>query len=108
MNTVGSVLILAGSVLVALAGVGLVRFDDLFVRMHMATKPPTLGLLLVAIGAGIRISGSFAVASLILTVALQFLTAPVSAHLVGRAAHRRGEWLRDSAVMDDLAEVDEL
>ena len=108
MNTVGSVLILAGSVLVALAGVGLVRFDDLFVRMHMATKPPTLGLLLVAVGAGFRIDGSFAVASLTLTVALQFLTAPVSAHLVGRAAHRRGEWLRDEAVMDDLAEVDEL
>lgn len=41
-------------------------------------------------------------------VACSLLTAPVSAHLVGRAAHRKGEWEHDGAVEDDLSEVDEL
>lgn len=108
IDTIGSVLIVVGASFSALAGFGQVRFGDLFIRMHIATKPPTLGLLLVAIGAGLRIDGQGALAALLLTVALQFLTAPVAAHLIGRAAHRRGEWERDDVVIDDLAEVDEL
>ncbi len=108
VDAIGSFLILAGASLAALAGFGQLRFKDLFVRMHVATKPPTLGLLMVAIGTMLRIDGQGAIAALLLIVALQFLTAPVSAHLVGRAAHRKGEWERDDVVIDDLAEVDEL
>ena len=108
VDTIGAGLILAGCILAALAGFGQIRFRDLFVRMHVATKPPTLGLLLVAVGTMMRIDGQGAVAALLLIVALQFLTAPVSAHLVGRAAHRKGEWERNDVVVDDLAEVDEL
>ncbi len=107
-DAIGAFLILAGASLAALAGFGQLRFKDLFVRMHVATKPPTLGLLMVAIGTMLRIDGQGAIAALLLIVALQFLTAPVSAHLVGRAAHRKGEWERDDVVIDDLAEVDEL
>lgn len=108
MTAVGSALIVAGAAFAALAGVGQVRFRDLFVRMHIATKPPTLGLLLVAAGAALILDGLGALTALLLIVALQFLTAPVSAHLVGRAAHRRGEWDRDGVVVDDLSDVDEL
>ncbi|CAN5450271.1 monovalent cation/H(+) antiporter subunit G [soil metagenome] len=108
MDTVGNVLILVGAAFGALAGVGQLRFKDLFVRMHVATKPSTLGLVLVAVGAMSHIDGRGVVPVLLLTVALQFLTAPVAAHLVGRAAHRQGEWERDDAVVDHLGEVDEL
>ena len=108
VDAIGAFLILAGASLAALAGFGQLRFKDLFVRMHVATKPPTLGLLMVAIGTMLRIDGQGAIAALLLIVALQFLTAPVSAHLVGRAAHRKGEWERDDVVIDDLAEVYEL
>ena len=51
MRTFASVLILAGSAFALLAGWGQVRMHDLFVRMHVATKPPTLGLALVLTGA---------------------------------------------------------
>ena len=108
VDAIGAFLILAGASLAALAGFGQLRFKDLFVRMQVATKQPTLGLLMVAIGTMLRIDGQGAIAALLLIVALQFLTAPVSAHLVGRAAHRKGEWERDDVVIDDLAEVDEL
>lgn len=107
-DAVGAFLILAGAAFGALAGIGQVRFADLFTRMHVATKPATLGLLLVAVGAMFRIEAQGAVALLALSIVLQFLTAPVSAHLVGRAAHRHGDWDRDAAVVDQLAEVDEL
>jgi len=56
--------------------------------MHAATKPATLGVVLVLIGAAIAI-GDFAVSStLILIAALQLVTAPAGAHMVGRAAYR--------------------
>lgn len=108
IDLLGEALILGGAAFAAIAGIGQVRFSDLFTRMHVATKPSTLGLLLVAVGAMAHIEGQGAISLLVLVIVLQFLTAPVSAHLVGRAAHRHGEWERDRAVHDDLSEVDEL
>jgi multicomponent Na+:H+ antiporter subunit G len=108
ISAAGATLILVGALLIALAGIGQVRFADLFTRMHVATKPSTLGILLVATGAMLRIQHVSAVTLLMLTIVLQFVTGPVSAHLVGRAAHRHGDWDRDGAVVDQLAEVDEL
>lgn len=107
-DTFGAVLILVGAAFGALSGIGQVRFSDLFTRMHVATKPATLGLMLVALGAMFRIDTPGAVSLLGLSIVLQFLTAPVSAHLVGRAAHRHGDWERDAAVVDHLADIDEL
>jgi multicomponent Na+:H+ antiporter subunit G len=107
-DVLGSALVLLGCALAALSGIGQVRFSDLFTRMHMATKPATLGILLVAVGGMVRIGGAGATTLLVLIVLLQFVTGPVSAHLVGRAAHRHGDWERDRAVVDELAEVDEL
>lgn len=108
MTVIGGVLIVLGAAFVALAGIGQVRFSDLFTRMHVATKPSTLGILLVATGAMFCIQEVSAAALLSLTIVLQFVTGPVSAHLVGRAAHRHGDWEREGAVVDQLAEVDEL
>ena len=107
-DIIGGLFILSGAVLGALAGIGQVRFGDLFTRMHVATKPATLGLLLVAIGAMFRLNTVGAITLLVLSILLQFLTAPVSAHLVARSAHRRGEWDRSGAAVDHLAEADEL
>lgn len=105
---VGSVLILVGSVFGALSGIGQVRFADLMTRMHVATKAATLGLLLVASGAMFHIHTPGAIALLFLTIILQFVTGPVSAHLVGRAAHRHGDWDRENVAIDHLADDDQL
>lgn len=107
-EVIGGLLILAGAALGALAGIGQVRFSDLFTRMHIATKPSTLGLLLVASGAMLEIETRGAVSLLVVTVVLQFVTAPVSAHMVGRAAHRHGDWEIERALIDELGEADEL
>ena len=107
-EVVGGLLVLLGAGFGGLAGVGQVRFSDLMTRMHVATKPATLGLLLVASGAMVLIDADGAIPVLALTVVLQFITGPVSAHLVGRAAHRHGDWEKDRVVLDDLADVDEL
>ena len=86
-EVIGSVLMLSGVAFALLAGVGLVRFEGVYARMHAATKPATLGLALVFIGAAFAIGEWSATAKLLLAVGFEFLTAPIGAHLVGRAAH---------------------
>ncbi|MCB1026703.1 MAG: monovalent cation/H(+) antiporter subunit G [Microthrixaceae bacterium] len=88
MDVVASLLILAGALLTLIAGIGQLRSADLFVRMHSATKPATLGWVLVVGGAVLAIPSLSGVTKLVLALGLQFLTAPVAAHLVGRAAYR--------------------
>lgn len=96
-----AVLMVPGALLFVIAALGLHRFDDVLARMHAATKPATLGLVLIV--AGVAVTGTAAqAAKLSVVVVLQFLTAPVSAHMVGRAAHVSGQ-ASSSTDPDELA-----
>lgn len=104
-DVLAAVLLLCGVSLTLLAGIGLQRFDDVFARIHAATKAITLGLLLVLAGTALRVESGGDVAKLGLVACLQFVTAPVAAHMVGRAAYRAGTELSDTTVVDELADV---
>jgi multicomponent Na+:H+ antiporter subunit G len=97
-----AVLILGGSALALTAAMGVVRFPDTLTRMHAASKPQVLGLLLVLAGAAIRLSGNIDVGMLVLTGLFTVITAPVVANRVGQLAYR------EQNVRDDLRTKDEL
>ena len=105
VDVLSSVLLLSGTLLALLAGLGLVRFPDVFSRMHAATKPATLGLLLVLVGAAVRQDDGADAVKLLLVGAFQFLTAPVAAHMIGRSAYRSGAGALDELVVDELKDV---
>lgn len=70
--------------------VGLLRFPDLYTRLHALTKADNLGLGLAAIGLALR-SGSLAVSlKLLLTWFLAMLASSTTCHLLARAARRAG------------------
>jgi len=102
LDTVGTVSIVLGVVLTLVASVGLLSLPDVLSRMHAATKPQVVGLLLVVLGGALHLRTSVDVWMLVLVGAFQLVTAPVTAHVVGRLAHR-GEGVRR-----DLLHVDEL
>ena len=54
-DVVSAVFLLCGAFLAFAAGVGVVRFPDLLARMHAATKPQVLGLILVLAGLSLRL-----------------------------------------------------
>jgi len=83
-----AVLVLFGSLLALTAAIGLLRFRDTLSRMHSATKPQVIGLVLILIGAMIRLRGDTEIWMLALVGLFTLLTAPVIAHLVGRVAFR--------------------
>lgn len=101
-DIVSAVLLLLGAFLAFAAGVGVARFPDLLARMHAATKPQVLGLILVLLGLSLRLRSWGAVATLALVVVFQLLTSPVAAHMVGRAGYRTGKVDTSHLVVDDL------
>ena len=105
VDVVSAVLLLSGVLLALGAAVGLVRFPDVFSRMHAATKPSTLGLLLVTVGAALRMEQGSDAVKLLLVAAFSFLTAPVAAHMIGRAAYGSGTGSLETLVVDELGEV---
>ena len=105
MDVLAGALILAGAIFAAIAGIGQLRYDDVFVRIHVATKPATIGLLLVLTGALLTADGIAPSVKFGLAIGLQFLTAPVAAHLVGRAAYRAGAAKGLDLAVDELADA---
>lgn len=84
------VLVLLGSVMTVFAGIGVVRLPDIFIRMHAATKVGTLGSGLIMAGVGIHFADPAVILRCVLIVFFLLLTAPIGAHMVGRAALRIG------------------
>lgn len=97
-------LLLAGAAFVLLAGLGLWRFDDLYSRIHAATKAITLGVLLVIAGAALRVASGDDLLKLLLAAIFQLMTAPVSGHMLGRAAYSIGIPLSGHTIIDQLQE----
>lgn len=104
-DTVAMVLVLIGALLCLTAAVGLLRFRDVPTRLHAATKPQVLGILVICLAVGIATRSWPAVAFLVPIVLMQMATAPLAAHMIGRAAYRNGTIERSSLVVDELAEA---
>lgn len=101
----GAISLLLGAALAFIGAFGLVRLPDLFARMHAATKPQTLGLLLILLGVALSERTWGSVATLLIVVGAQALTAPVAAHLLGRAGYRSGTTEGSLLHYDELGEA---
>lgn len=106
LDVVAAALVLVGAGFTLVAGIGLQRFDDVFARIHAATKAATFGLLLIVGGAVVGIDSASGRVKLVLVAALQLVTAPIGAHMIGRASHRAGSELSPATVVDELAEAE--
>ena len=84
---IGQVVALVGALLVVVAGVGVVRFDDAMLRLHALTKASTLGVVLVLLGAALALDRTNDWTSLLLAAALQLVTSPLSAALIARSTY---------------------
>ncbi|MEX1114689.1 MAG: monovalent cation/H(+) antiporter subunit G [Akkermansiaceae bacterium] len=101
MSWVTGGLLLLGAFLMFLTGVGLVRMPDIFTRMHAATKSASLGVALLLLAAALHFQETMVVTKAMVTIVFIFLTAPVAASLLGRAAYARGTQLWKHSVMDE-------
>ncbi|QSB07110.1 monovalent cation/H(+) antiporter subunit G [Natronoglycomyces albus] len=107
LDVIAAICIFLGALLSLAAGVALVRFPDLLTRMHAATKPQILGLLLILIGCALSLRTTVDITTLVLVGVFQLATAPVAAYMVGRAAYRDGQARSDLLILDELNDKDE-
>ena len=103
VETFVELLVFVGAIFVLLAGVGVLRFPDVYARMHAATKASTLGIALIGIATTVALEGGRAKA--LAAVAFIFITAPSAAHFVGRTAYHAEGIEIELAGPDDLAAV---
>ncbi|VEF49372.1 monovalent cation/H+ antiporter subunit G [Bacillus freudenreichii] len=104
---IGAFLILIGSVISVISAMGIIRFPDVYTRAHAATKSTTLGVQLSLVGAFIYIwmTEHFISVRLILGILFVFITAPVSGHLIIRAAYRSKVKMTEDTIEDELKAV---
>lgn len=97
---VGTLLLVSAS-FVFIASIGLIRFPDVYNRMHAASKAGNLGAVLAMLALGFY-STELGVASRAMAGAIFFLmTAPVSAHLIARVAYHTGIKPWEGTVIDE-------
>ena len=100
-DAVVAVLLVAGGFFLFVAGLGVLRLPDVFIRMHASTKAGTLGVGLVFGGAAVHFGNTADVAIAGLTIVFLLMTAPVSAHAIARAAYRMNVKLSDRTHLDE-------
>ena len=102
LDIASAVLLFLGSVLSLAAAVGILRFPDALARLHAATKPQILGLVLIVIALALSVRSGAVLLLLLPVVVFQMLTAPISAHMVGRSGYRTGAYDPEGLVADEL------
>jgi multicomponent Na+:H+ antiporter subunit G len=99
---IAALLMLAGGFFMLLATVGLIRMPDLPTRMHATTKAGALGAGLMLLAVAVYFVELSVTARAAATIVFIVLTAPVAAHIIGRAAYFTGVPLWSGTLRDEL------
>ena len=78
-------LVLAGSFFVLVAAIGLLRFRDLYSRMHSTAKATSFGILLLVAGAASYFASWEVALKAVLIILFVYLTAPLAAHSIAKS-----------------------
>jgi len=105
LDLAAAVCLLLGALLSLAAGIGLLRFPDALARLHAATKPQVLGLIFIVIAIALSARSLPVLLALVPVVVFQMLTAPIAAHMIGRAGYRTKNFRRELLAVDELEEA---
>lgn len=85
IEIIAGLLVLGGSAFVFIAGLGVYNLPDTLNRMHASTKAGTLGSILALVATALVFGREAVTAMVVAIIAFLLLTAPVAAHMIGRA-----------------------
>lgn len=99
-----ALMLIVGTVFVALAAFGVVRMPDLLMRMQATSKAVTLGLGCLMLAEALHFAALGTTLRFIAVIAFFALTAPVAAHAIARAGYYTGLPIWKGSVRDELGE----
>jgi len=100
-------LLTVGVAFSVVAAVGLLRFPDLYTRIHAAAKVGTMGLGSIVLAAAIHFNNLGVSIRAFLVIAFVFMTAPVAAHMISRVGYKVGARMSPKTVIDELRDEDQ-
>lgn len=104
MNSIIAFFLVGGTIMSALAVVGILRLPDMYSRLHATTKSTTLGVIMIMTGAFLYfwyVEGLIET-NLLLGALFILITAPVSSHLLSRSAFHADVKPYKLTVLNDL------
>ena len=104
-HLIGEIGLLAGSLLILVAALGVVRFPDALTRMHALAKASTAGVAMALVGTALAAAGVNEVMSLLFATALQAATNPVASTLLTQATYYAEGIATPVDTIDELAAV---
>ena len=81
-------LLILGVVLMLIAAIGLLRMPDLYLRTSVTSKGATLGVAALLLAVALHFSELGTSSRALAVIVFMMVTAPVAAHMLGRAAYR--------------------
>ncbi len=97
-------LLLVGAAFMLLGGIGVLRLPDIFMRLQAGTKASTLGVTCILLGAAVHFQDLAVTVRAVLAIGFFFMTAPVGAHMIARAAYAVGVPLWQGSITDELSD----
>lgn len=85
-NFIITLFLLIGAFFMVVAAIGMVRLPDLYTRIHAATKATSFGLMFLLLAGSIYFGSWTTVAKSILLMIFIYLTAPLAASAIAKAA----------------------
>ena len=104
-NYISGILIIVGAGFALVATLGVIRLPDIYSRMHAASKAGTVGSGAMLIALAVFAEDPATALRALAAVAFVMLTAPVSAHLLAKAAYAAGYRLWDKSVVDEMPQA---
>lgn len=101
-SVIAGFFLLVGAAFMLLAALGVLRMPDLFMRLQATSKATTLGVGCLMLGVAIRFGDLGTVARAGAIVVFFFVTAPIAAHVIARAAYFLGAVLWNQTIIDEL------
>lgn len=100
-----SIFLVTGALFTLVAAVGVYRLPDLLMKMHASTKAGTLGAGLILVALMITFDDVGVTTRAFATIVFLVLTAPIAAHLIGRAGYVAGVDMWKGTIVDEMKDM---
>lgn len=102
VEIISGILLMCATFFMLVAAIGVIKFSDVYMRMHAITKALSLGLILALSAMILQNFSFFAVFGALLAIFFVILTTPIGSHMIARAAYRMGVKKGKHYVSDDM------
>lgn len=106
IDWIAAFLLIAGSLFMLVAAIGVVKLSDVYMRMHAITKAASLGAILMLASVSLIYTQWIVWVEALMVVVFIIITAPIASHMIAKAAHKGGNPKGPGYIMDELEGVD--